>query len=98
MVARPQTAVGHPCTWRTVFESCHAGCNHRSVPLEWCAPNRDASVLAIVHSTAGAHPFHHRRDHNAPIGTQPGTNMVVPVSAGRGARAAATLACAGEPV
>ena len=98
MVARPQTALGHSCTWRTVFESCHAGCNHRSVSLEWCAPDRNATVLPIVHPTAGAHAFHHRRVHDAPIRRQPRTNMVVPVSAGRGARIAATLACASELV
>jgi hypothetical protein len=35
-----------------VLQSGDAGCNHRSVPLEWRAPNPDASLLAVVHPTA----------------------------------------------
>src|SRR5580658_4502858 len=98
MVARPQTAVGHPCTRRTVFQPCLTGCNHRSVPVEWPAPNPDAALLAIVHATARAHTFHHRGFDHTPICTQCVTDIVFSVSAWRGTRTAPTLACTGKPL
>ena len=81
-----------------LIECGHAGRDHRGVPVKWRAPNPNASLLAVVHATTRAHAFYHRRGNDSPIRPQPGTNMVVPVSAWRGARAAATLACAGKPV
>jgi hypothetical protein len=81
VVARSQAAMGDSCTGRLVFKCGHAGRDHRGVPAEWRAPNPNAALLTIVHTTTRAHTFYNRRGNDSAIRTRPGANMVVPVSA-----------------
>src|SRR5580692_2182404 len=96
MVAGSQTAMGDSCARRLVFQSSHPGCNDRSVSLKWRAAERGAALFAFVHPAIGAHTIHHCGHYHAPVRSEPGTILVLPISAWGRARAASTLACAGQ--
>src|SRR5277367_2217604 len=98
VVPRSQTAMDCPFARRIVLEPGDAGCNHRSLPPEWIAPDPAASLLAVLHSAIGAYSVDDHGRNQSPIRSASGSARVLSGTGGCGTRAATTLACAGKPL